>query len=306
MTIVNQDKRDKEVQGPVPEPVVGAGQPGGGARGAGGPLIGAALALLFLVGVALALALVPPASPSLGQQADAQAPLSRVTTTPGAYAPRPPITPFIAGTTASAITLAWRAPRPLPVGYRIYRATGRNAPYAIIGTISDPATTYFTDDQDLSPAATYAYTVTAFDGQNESAPAAPVVAVLLPAPRTTPTSTATAHPLGPLPTLAPIPPRTLTAIATLPRPVVTPLPAPGASVTPGIPPANTPVGGTVATSVPPVGSTPATSATGISGIATPSATAFALPTTAPVNTPLPIPTPAGAGAVPTSAPTRRP
>jgi len=205
-------------------------------RVGGGPLTGAALAALFVVAVAIALAVVPPStpSPSIGRQANAQAPLGSPSPTSVMGALRPPADIFITGTTAGAITISWRAPRPLPVGYRIYRATGRFAPYTLVGTVNEPDLTSFTDATDLTPAATYVYTVTSFDGQNESAPSGPVVAVLLPAPQPTATAANSGKPLGPLPTFAPVAPATLTAIARLPQPVGTPLAVPGASTPPGI------------------------------------------------------------------------
>ncbi len=289
MTAVNQGNKGTEAEAAEPVRDRRAGWGRLGDREIGGvPLVGVALALLFLLVVALALAAVPPSSPATEPRGHASSPVLATATRGAPVAPLADA--FVAGVTDGTITVSWRAPRPLPVGYRVYRATGRYAPYTLVGTVNAPDITSFTDDQDLSPDTTYAYTVTVFDGQTESAPAGPVVAALLPAPRTTPTFTATAQPIGPLPTTAPIPPRTLTAVAALPQPTNTRIAAPGASPSSGLPPVNTPVGPTLATSV--------------SVVASPGAT-IAGPTVVPVETPAPIPTPA---AVPTFAlaPTRRP
>ena len=287
----------------------------------GGPLTGVALAALFVVAVAIALAIVPPSTPapSIGRQANAQAPLGSPAPTSATGMLRPPADIFITGTTAGAITISWRAPRPLPVGFRIYRATGRFAPYTIVGTVNEPDLTSFTDATDLTPAATYVYTVTSFDGQNESAPSGPVVAVLLPAPQPTATAATSGKPLAPLPTFAPIAPATLTAIARLPQPVGTPLAVPGASTTPGIVvPATsptssaailTPVAGvptvapaptlSVLTTATPVAPSVLTTATP----AAPSALTTATPV-APAATLVPLPTRVSVG--PAGVPTRHP
>jgi len=269
-----------------------------------------ALAALFVVAVAIALAIVPPATPapSIGRQANAQAPLGSPAPTSATGMLRPPADIFITGTTAGAITISWRAPRPLPVGYRIYRATGRFAPYTLVGTVNEPDLTSFTDATDLTPAATYVYTVTSFDGQNESAPSGPVVAVLLPAPQPTATAANSGKPLGPLPTFAPIAPATLTAIARLPQPVGTPLAVPGASTTPGIVvPATSPTSSaailTPVAGVPTVAPAPTLSALTTATPAAPSVLTTATPA-APAATLVPLPTRVSVG--PAGVPTRHP
>ncbi len=245
-------------------------------------MTGVALAVIFVLAVAIALAVVPPATPaapvSVGRQANA--PVSAPTRT--TITVRPP-TAFVGGTTHDAITISWRKPRPLPVGYRIYRATGRFAPYTLVGTVNEPDLTSFTDATDLTPAATYVYTVTAFDGQKESAPSNAVVAVLLPGTAPTVSPTPTAQPVGPLPTFAPIAPATLTAIARLPKPVGTPLAVPGASTTPGIAlPTTSPVSGaaipTPVTGAPTVAASPTVSALTPTTPLAPAATLVPLPT----------------------------
>jgi len=269
-----------------------------------------ALAALFVVAVAIALAIVPPSTPapSIGRQANAQAPLGSPAPTSATGMLRPPADIFITGTTAGAITISWRAPRPLPVGYRIYRATGRFAPYTLVGTVNEPDLTSFTDATDLTPAATYVYTVTSFDGQNESAPSGPVVAVLLPAPQPTATAATSGKPLAPLPTFAPIAPATLTAIARLPQPVGTPLAVPGASTTPGIVvPATSPTSSaailTPVAGVPTVAPAPTLSALTTATPAAPSALTTATPA-APAATLVPLPTRVSVG--PAGVPTRHP
>lgn len=197
----------------------------------GGPLTGAALAAILALAVVIALVVIPRVTPtaSVGQKASSASPSPTRTT----MAAVPPIA-FVGGTTHDAITISWRRPRSLPVGYRIYRATGRFAPYMLVGTVNEPDLTSFTDATDLSHAATYVYQVRSFDGQKESAPSSPVVAVLLPGLAPTVSPTATAQPIGPLPTFAQVAPATLTVIARLPRSTGTPSAAPGASTTPGL------------------------------------------------------------------------
>ncbi len=266
-------------------------------------MTGVALAVIFVLAVAIALAVVPPATPaaSVGRQANALVSAPTRTT----ITVRPP-TAFVGGTTHDAITISWRKPRPLPVGYRIYRATGRFAPYMLVGTVNEPDLTSFTDAADLTPAATYVYTVTAFDGQNESAPSNPVVAVLLPGTAPTVSPTPTAQPVGPLPTFAPIAPATLTAIARLPKPVGTPLAVPGASTTPGVAiPATTP-GIALPTTSPVSGAAIPTPVTGAPTVAAPPTVSTLTPATplAPAATLVPLPTRVSVG--PAGVPTRHP
>jgi len=266
-------------------------------------MTGVALAVIFVLAVAIALAIIPPATPaaSVGRQANVLASSPTRTT----MTVRPP-TAFVGGATHDAITISWRKPHPLPVGYRIYRATGRFAPYTLVGTVNEPDLTSFTDAANLTPAATYVYTVTAFDGQNESAPSNPIVAVLLPGAAPTVSPTTTAQPVGPLPTFAPIAPATLTAIARLPKPVGTPLAVPGASTTPGlVVPATTP-GLALPTTSPVSGATIPTPVTGAPTVAAPP-TVSALTTATPLATAatlVPLPTRIGVG--PAGVPTRHP
>lgn len=318
MTTTDREEPGEAIRPPRRGRAVGVGRLA--AREVGGvPVLGAALAVLLVAAVALALALVPPATPpSAGPPANGVVPPAATTRAPG---PRPPADLFPTGTTQGAITLSWRAPRPLPVGYRVYRATGHFAPYAIVGTVNAPDITSFTDDQGLLPGATYSYTVTAFDGQSESAPVGPVVAVLLPGAQPTPMSTTPAQPVGPLPTLAPIPPRTLTAIARLPQPVGTPFAPPGASTTPGIAPVVSPVASIPAIATPaplptvaapaalPTVATPAPLPTvgGVTAAPSPTVVALATPTVlAGGVTPPPAPTLLPASTPVSVAPTRRP
>jgi hypothetical protein len=270
-------------------------------------MTGVALAVIFVLAVAIALAVVPPATPatSAGRQANARAASAVPSPTRTTIMARPPIA-FVGGTTHDAITISWQKPHPLPVGYRIYRATGRFAPYTLVGTVNEPDLTSFTDAADLTPAATYAYTVTAFDGQQESAPSAPVVAVLLPGTQPTVSPTPTAQPLGPLPTFAPIAPATLTAIAHLPQPTGTPLAVPGASTTPGIVAPATIPGIAIPTTSPVSGTAIPTPVAGAPTIAAPP-TVSALTTATPVAaaaTLVPLPTRVSVG--PAGVPTRYP
>jgi Fibronectin type III domain len=130
----------------------------------------------------------------------------------------PPTDLSVFGRGDGAVVLSWQPPRPLPVGYRIYRATGRHGRYTIVGAVMAPDLDTFTDSSDLLPGTTYAYTVTAFDRQGQSAPVGPIIALVLAAPGPTPTVAVPA----PLPTFAaPLPP-TLTALARSSRQVQTP------------------------------------------------------------------------------------
>jgi hypothetical protein len=133
-------------------------------------------------------------------------------TTPAAprhTALHPPTDLSVSGRGDGAVVLSWQLPQPLPVGYRIYRATGRHGRYTIVGEVTAPDMDAFTDSSDLLPGTTYAYTVTAFDRQGQSAPVGPIIALVLGAPGPTPTAAIPA----PLPTFAgPLPP-TLTARA---------------------------------------------------------------------------------------------
>jgi hypothetical protein len=130
----------------------------------------------------------------------------------------PPMNLSVVGRGDGAVVLSWQPPEPPPVGYRIYRATGRHGRYTIVGAVMAPDMDTFTDSSDLLPGATYAYTVTAFDRQGQSAPVGPIIALVLGPPGPTPTVAVPA----PLPTFAAPMPATLTAIARSSRQVQTP------------------------------------------------------------------------------------
>jgi Fibronectin type III domain len=130
----------------------------------------------------------------------------------------PPTDLSVFGRGDGVVVLSWQPPQPPPVGYRIYRATGRHGRYTIVGEVTAPDMDTFTDSPNLLPGTTYAYTVTAFDRQGQSAPVGPIIALVLAAPGPTPTVAVPA----PLPTFAaPLPP-TLTALARSSRQVQTP------------------------------------------------------------------------------------
>jgi len=110
----------------------------------------------------------------------------------------PPTDLSVFGRGDGAVVLSWQPPQPPPVGYRIYRATGRHGRYTIVGAVMAPDLDTFTDSSDLLPGTTYAYTVTAFDRQGQSAPVGPSMALVLAAPG----PTATVVVPAPLPTFA--------------------------------------------------------------------------------------------------------
>jgi hypothetical protein len=120
----------------------------------------------------------------------------------------PPTDLYASGTSDGAVLLSWQPSKPPPVGYRIYRATGRHGRYTIVGAVMAPDMDTFTDSSDLMPGTTYAYTVTAFDRQGQSAPVGPIIALVLSTPGPTPTVAIPA----PLPTFAAPTSPTLTAI----------------------------------------------------------------------------------------------
>src|SRR5438105_8264393 len=99
----------------------------------------------------------------------------------------PPTDLSVFGRGDGAVVLSWQPPQPPPVGYRIYRATGRHGRYTIVGEVTAPDMDTFTDSSDLLPGTTYAYTVTAFDRHGESSPVGPIMALVLGASRPTPT-----------------------------------------------------------------------------------------------------------------------
>lgn len=115
----------------------------------------------------------------------------------------------------SGVLLSWQPAQPAPIGYHIYRATGLHQAYTIIGSVASPDMDTFVDTTDLVPGATYAYTVTSFDRSAESAPAGPLVAIVVAAQ----TGAATSTPIPALHT-----PSAIVAIPTFVRTVPT-LPA---------------------------------------------------------------------------------
>ena len=155
-----------------------------------------------LIGVVLGIAVIVAISNVLAGTGALQAAPRRTALTPPTYL-------SASGTSDGTVLLSWQPPQPPPVGYRIYRATGRHGPYTIVGEVMAPDMDTFTDRSELMPGTTYAYTVTAFDRQGQSAPVGPIIALVLGAPGPTPTVAVPA----PLPTFAaPLPP-TLTALA---------------------------------------------------------------------------------------------
>ena len=171
-----------------------------GRTGARRPQRGALLG--GVIGVVLGIALIVAISTVLAGTGALQA-------APRRTALNPPTDLYASGTSAGTVLLSWQPPQPRPVGYRIYRATGRHRSYTIVGEVMAPDMDTFTDSSDLMPGTTYAYTVTAFDRQGQSAPVGPIIALVLGAPEPTPTVAVPA----PLPTFAaPLPP-TLTSIA---------------------------------------------------------------------------------------------
>jgi Fibronectin type III domain len=188
--------------------------------------------LIMCVGVVLGLALIVVIANVLAGAGPSQAAPRRATLS------RPAVL-YASGTSDGAVLLSWQPSQPPPVGYRIYRATGRHGPYTILGEVMAPDMDTFTDSSDLMPGTTYAYTVTAFDRQGESAPVGPIIALVLSTPAPTPT---VAGPT-PLPTFAAPTSPTLTAIARSSRQVKRPTPRSGTRAGPGATMgANTPAG----------------------------------------------------------------
>lgn len=116
----------------------------------------------------------------------------------------PPTNLFVSGTSDGSVLLSWQPSRPAPIGYHIYRSIGRSGPYTIVGTVNAPDMDSFADTGNLLPGTTYAYTVTAFTRDHESAPAGPIAVVIL-----APHDTAIASTPAPLPTLGPVAEATL-------------------------------------------------------------------------------------------------
>jgi hypothetical protein len=141
----------------------------------------------------------------------------------------PPTDLSVFGRGDGAVVLSWQPPQPPPVGYRIYRATGRHGRYTIVGEVTAPDMDTFTDSSDLLPGTTYAYTVTAFDRQGQSVPVGPIIALVLGAPGPPPTVEVPA----PLPTFAAPTSPTLMAIARSSGQVRTSKPRSGTLVGPG-------------------------------------------------------------------------
>jgi hypothetical protein len=155
-----------------------------------------------LIGVVLGIAIIVAISNILAGTGASQAAPRRTML-------NPPTNLSASGTSDGAVLLSWQPSKPPPVGYRIYRATGRHGRYTIVGAVMAPDMDTFTDSSDLMPGTTYAYTVTAFDRRGQSAPVGPIIALVLSAPGPTPTVAIPA----PLPTFAAPTSPTLTAIA---------------------------------------------------------------------------------------------
>lgn len=85
---------------------------------------------------------------------------------------------YATGTKDGGVLLSWQPSQPDPVGYRIYRSKSRYGPYALIGAVNAPDLDTFTDNRELTPGTTYAYTVTAFDRQGESPPVGPIIVLI--------------------------------------------------------------------------------------------------------------------------------
>lgn len=179
---------------------------GGGARG---------VRLWSLIIVLILLGLIVVAFLNLSPIANKHAPSTKATTTAGQM--RPPQHLNASGD-ISGVLLSWQPAQPAPIGYRIYRAMGPHQPYTIVGAVTSPDMDTFTDDSDLTPGATYSYTVTSFDRSGESAPAGPIAATAL----TVHKEASTAEP-----TPVPFQPSTpAVAIATSQRAVTVPLATP--------------------------------------------------------------------------------
>jgi Fibronectin type III domain len=178
--------------------------------------------MIMCVGVVLGIAVIVVISNALAGASASQAAPRRTTL-------NPPADLYASGTSDGGVLLSWQPPQPPPVGYRIYRATGRHGPYTIVGEVMAPDMDTFTDSADLMPGTTYAYTVTAFDRQGQSAPVGPIMALVLSAPAATPSVAVPA----PLPTFAAPTSPTLTAIARPSRQVKTPKPRSGTRAGPG-------------------------------------------------------------------------
>jgi hypothetical protein len=162
--------------------------------------------MIMCVGVVLGIGVIVVISGVLPDAGASQAAQRRAT-------PNPPTGLRASSTSDGAVLLAWQPSQPPPVGYRIYRATGRHGSYTIVGAVMGPTMDTFTDRSDLMPGTTYAYTLTAFDRQGQSAPVGPIIALVLSVPGPTPTVAVPA----PLPTFAAPTSPTLTAIARRPE-----------------------------------------------------------------------------------------
>lgn len=141
------------------------------------------------------------------------------------------------------MSLSWELPNPRPIGYRIYRGTGRHTTYTIVGSVNAPGMNNFIDNGPLTPGVTYAYIVTSYNHAGESRPSeATYVAVVLPptpvptvvpVPARLPTFAPATAPAV-LPTFVPVTAPTLTALARQPRQPRHPRATPSLTVTPGV------------------------------------------------------------------------
>lgn len=122
---------------------------------------------------------------------------------------RPPTDIYAYGANDGTVVVSWQPSHPAPVGYHIYRATGRHGPFTIVGSVNAPNMDTFSDNSNLATGLTYSYTVTAFDREGESRPAGPIVVLIVGHPPASPTI----GPIAPLPTFPVIPAATVRALS---------------------------------------------------------------------------------------------
>ena len=195
-----------------------ARRPRRGTRGRLGVIVGGGVGIVLGIAIVVAIIVVQPGAGT------SQATSSR-------SAPTSPTALYVSLASDGGVTVSWQPSRPAPLGYRIYRAMGRNGPYTIVGTVSSPDMDTFTDINDLMVGATYAYTVTAYNSRSESAPTGPILVLVMPPKAPSPT-------VGlptPLPTFAPVTSATLTASAGAPKGTGHVTLAPGQSPVAGVP-----------------------------------------------------------------------
>jgi hypothetical protein len=76
----------------------------------------------------------------------------------------------VAASGSGSILVSWAPRGANSVGYRIYRAQGKDGPYAIIGEVTSAIIHSYADSSALQTGATYWYRVTAFNRNGESRP----------------------------------------------------------------------------------------------------------------------------------------